>query len=492
MTRWTRKIDALLRGSVRRLLRRLVRPTVEQLALHQQLLAEQKVANLRTRALLKRHSGEPIRVVFVCHGRAMWSLFESVYYAALNDPGFEPVVVALPYRHSTLPEGSYRDEKMAEFLRPLGIPVIEGVDAQTGRWLEPQQLQADYVFFQTPYRIFHETWHVERVSIHAKVCYIPYGSTLFSGSVERVSHPEEFFRNVWLTFTEHAHGQRLFVDKFAAAPWFRASSFVLTGYPKLDGMMSSGPVPQGVWEQPAHPAGLRVLWTPRWRTEEGNCHFFDYKDVLADFCSGRQDRELVFRPHPLCLQNFVKTGEMSPHQVDALRSQYRDAPNMVLDETGDYRGTFLSSSVLVSDVSSMLFEYFATGKPIVYTHRVDVFNELGRTLAEGFYWVRNADELRATLTHLQQGHDPLAVRRQELIASVVRMSPDSAGEAIVRALRRDMHVDALAAPAATRHDILPVTSTTPATKRPVPVPVPAPVLPDAARDTNLQVTARVD
>lgn len=439
----TQRLEGWLRAQARPLLQRFTRGLLQRLDAQQIIGVDQREANLRTRAALKRQTGQPIRVVFVCHGKAMWPLFESVYAAARQDAAFQPIVLALPYRHSTLPPGQYRDERIADFLRPRGIPVVEGVDPETGAWLEPRDLDADYVFFQTPYRLYADAWNVERVAVHARVCYVPYGCTLFSGAVDSVSHPEHFFRHVWLTFTENPHGQRLFEDKFRAASWYRAASFVLTGYPKLDHMLRSGPALGGVWKRPEGEGALRILFTPRWRTEEGTCHFFDYKDVLFEFCRDRTDRELAFRPHPLCLQNFVKTGEMTSSEVDALRSSYAEAPNMVLDESGDYRSTFLSSSVLVSDVSSMLFEYFATGKPIVYTHRVDVFNELGRTLAEGFYWVRDADELRNVLDRLQRGDDPLASKRRELIDSIVRISSDSAGSAIVRALKRDFQADPL-------------------------------------------------
>ena len=442
-TRPIRGLHRWLRDGIRPLLRRLNRAAAQQIELQQRLGTEQKEANLRTRAALKRLSGQPLRVVFVCHGRALWSLFESVYREALADPEMQPVVLALPYAHSTLPEGSYRDERIAEFLRPQGIPVIDGVDHRTGEWIWPSDLDADYIFLQTPYRIYHEKWHVENASVHARICYVPYGCTLFSGTVQSVSHPEAFFRHVWMTFTEHAHGQRLFVDTFRDAQWYRPSAFLLTGYPKLDQMLAPGPAPRGVWKRQGQATTFRILWTPRWRTEEGNCHFFDYKDVLADVCSGQNGLELAFRPHPLCLQNFVKTGELTEAELDTLRARYRDAPNMVMDESGDYRDTFLSSSVLVSDVSSLLFEYFATGKPIVYTHRVNVFNELGRTLAEGFYWVHNADELRDTLAMLQRGDDPLAAKRQSLMAEVVRVSSGGAGRAIVRELKRDFFADAL-------------------------------------------------
>jgi CDP-glycerol glycerophosphotransferase (TagB/SpsB family) len=113
---------------------------------------------------------------------------------------------------------------------------------------------------------------------------------------------------------------------------------------------------------------------------------------------------------------------------------------MTLDKGGDYVDTFLTSDILVSDISSMLTEFFATGKPVVYAHRVDGFNELGHRFAEGFYWVRNATELDQTLTMLISGNDPLRVKRQELMKSLLFLPQGGAGLRIKEILKTDFGV----------------------------------------------------
>jgi len=103
----------------------------------------------------------------------------------------------------------------------------------------------------------------------------------------------------------------------------------------------------------------------------------------------------------------LKTGELTEQELARLEMQYSNSLNMTLDRNGEYQDTFLTSDFLISDVSSMLVKYLATGKPVVYTHRVDVFNELGRKLSEGFYWVINSVELKENLEMLISDNDPL-------------------------------------------------------------------------------------
>ena len=175
------------------------------------------------------------------------------------------------------------------------------------------------------------------------------------------------------------------------------------------------------------PSIQRILWTPRWTTSESACHFFDYKSFFYEFCDAHQEVDFIFRPHPLCLKNFVSSKEITEEEVAQMRGHYMDSPNMVIDEGGDYRDTFLSCDILISDLSSMMLEYLGTGKPIIYTHRVDLFNDLGRELSKGIYWVRDQDELRNTLEMLLSGNDPLYPIRQGLIKSLLCLPEGGAG-----------------------------------------------------------------
>jgi CDP-glycerol glycerophosphotransferase (TagB/SpsB family) len=97
----------------------------------------------------------------------------------------------------------------------------------------------------------------------------------------------------------------------------------------------------------------------------------------------------------------------------------------------------MTSDILISDFSSMMVEYFATGKPIIYTHRTNLFNEYGIMLSEGLYWVQNIRELDETISMLLSGKDPLRKRREELMNVLFFMPEGGAGRLIKEHVQTD-------------------------------------------------------
>ncbi|MFA6637189.1 MAG: CDP-glycerol glycerophosphotransferase family protein [Candidatus Omnitrophota bacterium] len=231
----------------------------------------------------------------------------------------------------------------------------------------------------------------------------------------------------------------MFVEKFKQYEWFNERNTIVSGHPKLDYAEKTLVLTGSAWKRGMSKNVKRILWTPRWRTQEGTCHFFDYKDFFKNFCKNHLEVDFVFRPHPLCLRNFLKLEEMSLEQFSAMEFEYECSPNRVIDKTGSYQDTFLTSDILVSDISSMMPEYFVTGKPIVYTHRVDQFNEFGVVLSKGFYWVRNEAELKSTLEMLLSGKDPLRVVRSEIIKTELFKADGGAGLQITKRIWDDFN-----------------------------------------------------
>ena len=66
---------------------------------------------------------------------------------------------------------------------------------------------------------------------------------------------------------------------------------------------------------------------------------------------------------------------------------------MAIDSNSSCEDTFRTCDILVSDFSSMMIEFYPAEKPIIYTHRKDVFNEYAARMAAGVYWVNNEHEL---------------------------------------------------------------------------------------------------
>lgn len=427
----------MIRKSLHRLREFFLNPLKTQLDQQDVLIRVLSDAQFIARAALKKYTHQPINILFVCHEPSLWGMFETVYGAMAEDQEFHPLVVTLPYMHSSIQTAQYMDAGMFEFCESKKIKAVQGYDKEKNIWHDPASFMPDYVFFQTPYNILPSGWSADKISLISRICYLPYGATLFKGEVESIVYPQSFMRYAHLIFKENTISREIFLNKFQNSDWFDEKKIILSGSTKLDKLTAGTHSCGVVWKRGLQHDIKRILWTPRWTTSEGICHFFDYKDFFFEFCEKHQDIDFIFRPHPLCFKNFLQTGQLKENDVINLRIEYDNSPNMILDKSNEYYDTFLSSDILISDLSSMMVEFFVTEKPIVYTHRIDLFNELGRKLSEGFYWVNNATELEKTLKMLISGVDPLKEKRKELIKKVMYIPEEGSGTKIKKIIGLD-------------------------------------------------------
>ena len=59
---------------------------------------------------------------------------------------------------------------------------------------------------------------------------------------------------------------------------------------------------------------------------------------------------------------------MTEQEAYEFKEHCNSSSNIVLDETKSYTETFWNSSLLITDFSGIVPEYFVTGKPIIYCH----------------------------------------------------------------------------------------------------------------------------
>lgn len=365
--------------------------------------------------------GRPTRVVFVLHMPALWSKLEPVYRAAAVTHDFQVFVMA-----------AHRDPNVsretAAFLTARGIPVVGGViDPST----DLKSLKPDYVFHSVPYDHFYpEHLRPEKVWAYARLCYVPYmGQLIFTGSVADMTHLPSYFNLVRLAFVADQDEKSALLKK--ASRLTRLLGIKAVGSPHSETLYAES---EGLSRTNSAP--LKVLWTPRWNTAEGNCHFFEYKDLLLEM-SERGEFALTFRPHPLCLPHLLNTGELTKAEHDKYLERLEACPLARFDQGTDYLEAIRRHDVFVSDISSVLSDAALTGKPVVYTHRVNHFNKLGQFLAEGFYWVHDAEELTSRLRALTRGEDPMKEKRRLIIGDFRRRQPAGSTKKILDEIRRD-------------------------------------------------------
>lgn len=392
--------------------------------------------NIGLRLKLKRVNHEPIHVVFVCHRPAIWESLHSVYDAMKQDADFRVTIVAIPNKKQlpklNLNHEQYESEGAEEFWKTEGC--LSGYNYETGEWLDLKSLEPDYVFFQTPYNICRPPqYHSRVVSKYAKLCYVSYFGSYHTDEIYDECTPLDYLRDLAFFFAQNPMDDAYIKDRFTkVGPHY--CRIVNTGFPRYDRIETYRNLPCDIWNREDT---FKMVWTPRWTTNEGNCHFFDYKDRIVDYCKNDPGVELVFRPHPQAFREWNATGELPEAEAALYRKNFVDS-NMHLDDSSSYYPTLYSSDCLITDKSSILLDYFCTGKPIIYCTSDLRGETLFPFLLQGMYCVGSWEEVQKVLTDLRQGIDPLQdVRRRTVQENFIRQGAP-AGQKISELVKTDV------------------------------------------------------
>lgn len=389
-----------------------------------------KAIERRLKRKIKEH--ERIRVVFICHRPSVWGALKTVYEAFCKDTLFETMMVTIPQRDDNQPDG-YIDEGADEYFDQYNP--IRGFDKGTKQYMNIKKLRPDIVFYQQPYDVMREKdYQSSQVKKYAKIGYISYFST-FPGALNddivlNTCYPMDFFGNISYFFSQNI-GEDLHIKKLLSQKKITSPHVYLTGYPKYDNLPKYKSVSSTVWRLPMDETKFKILWTPRWTTNENSCHFFAFKEHWFEYCRREQYVDFVFRPHPQTWIEWEQTGEFTKEQKNKYFESIAQTDNMSIDESKEYLETFYSSDCLVSDVSSMVLQYLLTGKPIIYCHNPNsqIYFKKDSKISAGMYWAEDWDDVERYLQQLQAGVDPLKTIRENIIQLEYKIDDDiSAGE----------------------------------------------------------------
>ena len=319
--------------------------------------------------------------------------------------------------------------------------MIPGYDYDTGEWIDLRSLHADYLFFQTPYDICRPPeYRASEVSKYTNLCWIHYGLCVIGGEVVESSTPDYYLKYVKNVFIDAKQMMGFYKKQTEGSPLKNQQNLLWLGYPRLDNLADKMLRRNDSWCHADDKRVYKVLWLPRWCTEEGNCCFFDYKDRLVDFAGRQEDLEILVRPHPQMFSNFMATGEMSEQEIADYQKKIKESRNIAFDREEDYWKAFATADVVVADATSLLSEFFVTGKPIVYCHKeIDCFTGVGESIYQGFYVANNWEELEGALGRLRTGEDPLKDAREKIIKEVYDIPEKGAAYEIKEYLKRQFY-----------------------------------------------------
>lgn len=383
-------------------------------------------------AARKHNPTQKARICFLINDPNIWIKFQGIYEAVCRSGAFEVMLLCVPDLFAE--EG---DESCWHYFSSRGYDCVDA--AEDGRWFDLKAWKPDYVLYSQPYNNYlPRQYRSYVVSGYAKIIAHTYAMTIAMEFME--NDPRCFQRDVSLSYVaipeEVEFDRQRFPRHFELG--LQKSKFL--GFPAFRSLLEAKGKPSPSFAFSKN--DFRAIWTPRWITDErlGGSNFFRYKDQLFDYARTHPDTDLLFRPHPMALDNFVHTGEMTAEEAAEFRRLCDVMPNVSLDAEKEYSASFWQSNVLISDVSSIVVEYFITGKPIIYCstpkstlHYMGFFQRI----LDANYVVASWQELSDTLDALHRGKDPKFQQRQTLIHDLYGDMLGSAAERIVEDIIED-------------------------------------------------------
>lgn len=396
-----------------------------------------KNENIKSRFYFKNKLNEKINVVFVCWRPAIWGSLKTVYEEMSKDDCFSVKILVIPNKKELPDLGWNHNEFYSEGGEKFwkGENIIQGYNYESHNWLDLKFLNPDYVFFQQPYnnqRPSHLNSSI--VSSYAKICYVAYYAFFNSNTNDYINEgctPEDFMKDVSYYFSQNQADFDFITSKMKRIN-NTTVSVINSGFPRYDSLES-------LRKSNNNKNKFNILWTPRWALDEGNCHFFVYKDNFLSLCMKDSDIDLVLRPHPQAFLNYIATGAISAEKLEEYKNKIEKIENARIDYSESYIETFNYSDCLITDTSSMVAEYFLTGKPIIYCYNKNSINSFSKSsgYTSSFYFVETWEELLETLYMLKSGNDPLQKTRKEFIDSDFYLPKEGSGKIIKEIIKND-------------------------------------------------------
>jgi tetratricopeptide (TPR) repeat protein len=371
------------------------------------------------------------RVVFVVQHASTWSSLASVYAAFRADPSWETTLVALPYNHPYLPNPADRTA-IFSFLAKEGLPFVRGEDFA----LEPGC--ADVLFLQNPYDVTRPAgWTApELLRVVPRLAYVPYAIEIGGTSEDTTHQFNQPVHNLgWAVFARSAAHRALFAQHGRVGN----AHVAVTGHPKFDllcGLAHAEPDPELAAFARGRPV---VLWNPQFDIRpdgSGYSTFLTWWKFLPEEFARRPELAFVIRPHPLFFTTLAARGLLTQTQIDEFLARCDAAGNVRIDRSPSYLAVFAAADAMISDGSSFLIEFGATGKPICYLHNArGPLAHLHYELDLDFVrtecaWAESEESIRSFLDTVQRASGPERAARAAAAQRRLAVNPTGAGAAI--------------------------------------------------------------
>lgn len=372
--------------------------------------------------------------LFVVQQALAWPCLASVYAAYAADPEWKVTVVAVPFRHPSFTTEAERNSVL-EFLKREGIPHV--------RWEELKLTPgaADVAFLNLPYdETLPAGWRVaDLMRAVPRLVYLPYALVIVGGTENTACQFNlPLQQRAWMVVAHSERNKSMFTRHCATGD----AHVVVTGHPKLDALRGLASIDDA---ELARFVGDRkmICWNPHFDARPdgsdfgtGLSTFLRWQEFLIAEFERRPDVAFVIRPHPLFFGSLEKKRIWTAEQMAAFNARVARAGNILIDRRPSYLPVFARSAALISDASSLLIEYGATGRPLLYLQnpRGPGLNEDGEFVRDHCYTAEREAQIQEFIDMVVRGEDSLARGRRAAFPRFVHQPPGSVAEAVKAAV----------------------------------------------------------
>lgn len=372
--------------------------------------------------------------VFIVQQGHAWSGMASVYAAYAADPEWRATVVGVPYRHRSFTTEAERNGVL-DFLGREGIPHVHWRDFM----LAPGA--ADVAFLSFPNdESLPVGWRMnELMRAIPRLVYLPQALAI-SGGAENTARQFDFpvQQRAWMILAHSERNKAMFAQHCATGD----AHVVVTGHPKLDALRGLASLDDP--ELARFAAGRKVIcWNPHHDARPdgsafgaGLSTFLRWHEFLIAEFARRPELALIVRPHPLLFSALVQRRIWTEAQVADFEARAARAGNILVDHRASCLPALARSVALLSDASSLLLEYGATGRPMLHLRnpRGPALNDDGAFVRDHGYAAETEGEIRTFIDMVARGDDPRARDRRAAFPRYVHQPAGSIGEVVKSAV----------------------------------------------------------
>ncbi len=342
-----------------------------------------------------------MEIAFFCYKASMSDSLESIYFAAKEDPSCDAYFIPIPYYDKNQDgtfsaihleaEGYYSDKYVltdwqkydVELRHPDAIFIMNPFDEYNYTTsVHPDYYSSRlknytdalvYIEYGLPYHVAKDSYTEEMKKIYTEATPIR-AIDLHADYV--ITYSQEL-PNGYLSMFE---AQPDLARQYSITPEKIQKKYVPLGSPKFDKILHTSkqdcPLP-AEWQTKTankkvvlYNTGLSELLTSTLTQMDDvnhcqieNIMYFNKLKEILDTFQSRDDVILWWRPHPLFESNLQATRVPLYKEYLSIIQKFKDSDKGIFDTTEDVHRAIVWSDAMISDGSSLLLMYTATGKP---------------------------------------------------------------------------------------------------------------------------------